>query len=60
MASPAFEDSNCRCPVTNAANWLRHSPTGAGTAGSRSGSSAHLVASEAAAQGLRVGFVPSD
>src|SRR5258708_6148955 len=34
--------------------------TGAGTAGSRSGSIAHLVASEAAKQGLRVRFAPSD
>src|SRR5216684_7843937 len=34
--------------------------TGAGTAGSRSGSIAHLVASEAAAQRLRVRFAPSD
>jgi hypothetical protein len=35
-------------------------PTGAGTAGFRSGSIAHLVASEAAKQGLRVRFAPSD
>src|SRR6202035_428216 len=47
-------------PVTNCGQLASPIATGAGTAGSRSGSIAQLVASEAAAQGLRVRFAPCD